>query len=339
LAIRLKDIARDLGISTVTVSKVLRGNADISEKTRARVLKRMHELNYKPNMLARGLASGRTYTVGLVVPDLVHPFFAEFAKSLGGALRASQMAVLLASSEENPELEQQEIRTLLGRGVDALLIASSQTQLKSFYELGDERTPFLLIDRNFPYLSAHFVGSDDYAIGRIATEHLIDIGKRRIAHIGGRGMSPSLERLRGYRDTLHKRQMESPEERIVTRERFEELGDQAGFQAMLELLKLSPRPDAVFCYNDLTAIGAMEAARMAGLSIPEDIAFVGSGNLRYAKYLRIPLTSLDQRPDVLGLRAGELALELIAKPELPPSSVLLEPRLVVRQSTVPDARA
>lgn len=334
MAIRLKDIARDLGISTVTVSKVLRGNADISEKTRARVLKRMRELNYKPNMLARGLASGRTYTVGLVVPDLVHPFFAEFAKSLSGVLRKSQMAVLLASSEENPELEQQEIRTLLGRGVDALLIASSQAQLKSFYELGDERTPFLLVDRNFPYLSAHFVGSDDYAIGRIATEHLIGIGKTRIAHIGGRAMSPSLERLRGYRDTLLKHQLESPEERIATRERFEELGDEAGYQAMVELLKLSPRPDAVFCYNDLTAIGAMEAARAAGLSIPEDIAFVGSGNLRYAKYLRIPLTSLDQQPDVLGLRGGELALELIAKPDLPPSSVLLEPKLVVRQSTV-----
>jgi LacI family transcriptional regulator len=107
LAIRLKDIARDLGISTVTVSKVLRGNQDISEKTRARVLKRMQELDYKPNMLARGLASGRTFTMGLVVPDLVHPFFAEFAKSLAGVLRASHMALLLASSEENPELEQQ----------------------------------------------------------------------------------------------------------------------------------------------------------------------------------------------------------------------------------------
>lgn len=339
MAIRLKDIARDLGISTVTVSKVLRGNADISEKTRARVLKRMQELNYKPNMLARGLANGRTYTVGLVVPDLVHPFFAEFAKSLAGALRPSQMALLLASSEENPELEQQEIRTLLGRGVDVLLIASSQAQLKSFYDLGDERTPFLLIDRNFPYLSANFVGSDDYEIGRLATEHLISTGKRRIAHIGGRGMSPSLERLRGYRDTLYAHQVASPEELIVTLERFEELGDQAGHEAMLQLLKLRDRPDAVFCYNDLTAIGAMEAARQAGLMIPHDIAFAGAGNLRYANYLRIPLTSVDQQPDVLGLRAGELALELIARPDLPPRTVLLRPRLVIRQSSMAEPAA
>lgn len=340
MAIRLKDIARDLGISTVTVSKVLRGNPDISEKTRARVLKRMQELNYKPNMLARGLASGRTFTVGLVVPDLVHPFFAEFAKALAGTLREAQMALLLASSEENPDLEQQEIRTLLGRGVDVLLIASCQAQLKSFYELGDERTPFLLVDRNFPYLSAHFVGSDDYAIGRIATEHLIATGKKRIAHIGGRAaMSPSLERLRGYRDTLREHQMDSPDELIVTRDRVEELGDEAGYQAMQELLNLRTRPDAIFCYNDMTAIGAMEAVRAAGLSVPGDVAFVGTGNLRYAKYLRIPLTSVDQEPEVLGLRAGELALQVVAKPDLPSRAILLEPRLVVRQSSIGDARS
>lgn len=337
MAIRLKDIARELGISTVTVSKVLRGNQDISEKTRARVLKRMQELNYKPNMLARGLASGRTYTVGLVVPDLVHPFFAEFAKSLAGTLRSAQMALLLASAEENPELEREEIRTLLGRNVDVLLLASCQTQLASFHEPGEERTPFLLVDRNFPDASAHFVGSDDYEIGRIATEHLISIGRRRVAHIGGGVLSPSLQRLQGYRDALHHHQRESPEELIVTRERVEELGDEAGFEAMQELLKLDDRPDAVFCYNDLTALGAMEAARAAGLSIPGDVAFVGAGNLRYAKYLRTPLTSIDQEPETLGLRAGELALQLVNKHDLPVTTVLLPPRLVVRRSTVEDA--
>jgi LacI family transcriptional regulator len=339
LAVRLKDIARDLGLSTVTVSKVLRGNKDIGEKTRARVLKRMQEVNYKPNMLARGLASGRTYTMGLIVPDLVHPFFAEFAKSIAGVLRKSHIALLLASSEEDPELEQQEIRTLLRRGVDVLLIASSQARLSNFYELGDERTPYLLVDRNFPYLSAHFVGSDDYKIGCIATEHLIAIGRKRIAHIGGRAMSPSLERMRGYRDTLLANRMEVPDNLIVTRERVEETGDLAGREAMLSLLKLRRRPDAVFCYNDLTAIGAMEAVREAGLRIPEDVAFVGCGNLRYAKYLRTALTSVDQQPEVLGIRAGELALELFSKPDTPVKTVLLEPRLIVRESTAPRTMA
>ncbi len=334
MAVRLKDIAQDLGLSTVTVSKVLRGNKEISEKTRARVLKRMQDLNYRPNMLARGLASGRTYTMGLVVPDLVHPFFAEFAKSIAGVLRGSHMALLLASSEEDSQLEQQEIRTLLLRGVDVLLIASSQTRLGNFYELGEERTPYLLVDRNFPYLSAHFVGSDDYKIGCMATKHLISIGKKTIAHIGGGGTSPSRERLRGYRDTLQEHRVDTSETLIVTRDRFEESGDLAGYGAMQDLLNLPKPPDAVFCYNDLSAIGAMEAARDAGLRIPTDLAFVGAGNLRYAKYLRTPLTSIDQQPDVLGLRAGELALKLAEQPDLPPKSILLEPRLIVRESTV-----
>src|ERR1700744_2802640 len=193
MAVRLKDIANDLGVSVVTVSKVLRGNADIGEETRRRVLKRMKELNYQPNMLARGLASGKTHTIGLVVPDLVHPFFAEFAKSLSGVLRQSHRALILASSEEDPEIERQEIRTLLRRGIDVLLIASCQSNLRNFYELGDERTPYLLFDRNFPHLAAHFVGSDDLRVGEMATAHLIEIGRNRIAHSAGKNSSPAYE--------------------------------------------------------------------------------------------------------------------------------------------------
>src|SRR5260370_37816752 len=123
MAGRLKDNAGDLGVSVVDASKVLRGNAGIGDETRRSVLKGMKELNYQPNMMARGLASGRTYTIGLVVPDLVHPFFAEFAKSLGGVLRTSNRALILASSEEDPEEERQGTRTLLKCGVVFLLLA------------------------------------------------------------------------------------------------------------------------------------------------------------------------------------------------------------------------
>jgi LacI family transcriptional regulator len=233
MAVRLKDIARDLGVSVVTVSKVLRGNADISEATRRRVLKRMKELNYQPNMMARGLASGRTYTIGLVVPDLVHPFFAEFAKSLSGVLRRSNRALILASSEEDPEVERQEIRTLLNRGVDVLIIASCQANLRNFNELGDNRTPYVLFDRNFPHLAAHFVGTDDVKVGEMATNHLIDIRRKRIAHIGGKNTSPSFDRLRGYRNALSEAGLQTHERYVVVRERMEESGDLIGFQAMI----------------------------------------------------------------------------------------------------------
>jgi LacI family transcriptional regulator len=334
MAVRLKDIARDLGVSVVTVSKVLRGNTDIGEATRRRVLKRMKELNYQPNMMARGLASGKTYTVGLVVPDLVHPFFAEFAKSLGGVLRASKRALVLASSEEDPEVERQEIRTLLSRGVDVLLIASCQANLRNFYELGDERIPYLLFDRNFPHLAAHFVGSDDVHVGELATKHLMEIGRRRIAHIGGKNTSPSFDRLRGYRQALAEGGLTVPEKCVVVRERVEETGDAVGFHAMQELLALEERPDAVFCYNDLTAVGAIEATLQAGLRVPEDIAFIGCGNLRYAKYLRVPLSSIDHGTAELGRIAGEFALDLSAMPEQEPRSVLVKSTLVARESTI-----
>jgi LacI family transcriptional regulator len=333
MAVRLKDIARDLGVSVVTVSKVLRGNNDISDATRRRVLKRMKELNYQPNMMARGLASGRTYTVGLVVPDLVHPFFAEFAKSLSGVLRTGKRALILASSEEDPDVERQEIRTLLSRGVDVLIIASCQANLRNFYELGDVRTPYLLFDRNFPHLAAHFVGADDVQVGEMATRHLIEIGRRRIAHIGGKNTSPSFDRLRGYRNALAESRLATLENYIIVRERMEESGDVVGFQAMQELLKLDPRPDAVFCYNDLTAIGAIEATFQAGLRVPEDIAVIGCGNLRYANYLRVPLSSIDHGTAELGRIAGEFALELSAKPEQDPKSILVASTLVVRTST------
>jgi LacI family transcriptional regulator len=334
MAVRLKDIARDLGVSVVTVSKVLRGNADIGEKTRKRVLKRLKDLNYQPNMMARGLASGRTYTVGLVVPDLVHPFFAEFAKSLGGVLRTSNRALILTSSEEDPEIERQEIRTLLNRGVDVLIIASCQANLRNFYQLGDNRTPYLLFDRNFPHLAAHFVGSDDVLVGEMATQHLIDIGRRRIAHIGGRNSSPSFDRVRGYRNALAAAQLPLIENLVVSRERVEESGNMVGFQLMQELLKLEPRPDAVFCYNDLTAVGAIDATLKAGLRVPEDIAFIGCGNLRYANYLRVPLSSIDHGTAELGRVAGQFTLELSLKPEQEPRSVLVPSTLVARESTI-----
>jgi len=334
MAVRLKDIARDLGVSVVTVSKVLRGNADIGEETRKRVLKRMKELNYQPNMMARGLASGRTYTVGLIVPDLVHPFFAEFAKSLGGILRTNHYALVLASSEEDPEIELQEIRTLLSRGVDVLIIASCQVNLRNFYELGDRRTPYLLFDRNFPHLAAHFIGSDDVQVGEIATQHLIDLGRKRVAHIGGKNTSPAFDRLRGYRNALAVNDLPSPNNYSVSYAKTEESGDAVGFQAMQELLQLNPRPDAVFCYNDLTAIGAIDATLQAGLRVPEDIAFIGCGNLRYANYLRIPLSSVDHGTTELGHLAGEFALQLSAEPEQEPKSILTPSKVIARASSV-----
>jgi LacI family transcriptional regulator len=333
VAVRLKDIADELGVSVVTVSKVLRGKTDIGEEMRLRVLDLVKRLNYRPNMLARGLASGRTNTVGLVVPDLVHPFFAEFAKSLSSVLRANKYALILASSEEVPEIEIDELQTLALRGVDVLLLASCRTGLRRRASVTDGTVPCLLVDRNFSGTKLPYVGSDDVRAGELATEHLVATGRKRIAHIGGQYTSTSVGRERGFASVLARHGRKLPESYVIRNERIEEGGDAVGFHAMQQLLKLRSKPDAVFCYNDLAAVGAIEAVLEAGLRVPEDVAIIGCGNFRYANYLRVPLSSIDQSTTELGRVAGEMALELSREPLSAPASVLLQPSLVVRAST------
>jgi LacI family transcriptional regulator len=334
MAIRLKDIARDLNVSVITVSKAMRGNTDISEAMRERVLARMKELDYQPNMMARGLVTGQSFIIGLIVPDLLNPFFTELAKSLGSALRKQSYGLILTSSEDNPEVEQSEIRMMLARGVDALLIASCQPILQGFMSVHNQSTPFVLLDRPFPHLRANFVGTDDYAGGRLATEHLIALGRKRLAYIGSPDLSPAAERFRGFRMALRDHDIELRHEFVLSNPEVDESGDIAGYEMMQKLLKRRSRPNGVFCHNDVVAIGAMKATLDAGLSIPKDIAFVGFDNVRYSKYLQIPLTSVDQSTGQLGVAAAQLALDLIAKKVDKPKTILLAPTLVVRQSTI-----
>lgn len=329
MPVRLKDVANELGVSVVTVSKVLRGTKDVGEETRAKILRRLRELNYQPNMMARGLATGRSFAAGMIVPDLVHPFFAELAKSLSMKLRQSGRALIMASSEEDGEVEAQEIRTLLSRGVDVLLLASCCSSIEG---AADFQKPLVLIDRNFSQLERNFVGTDDVRAGEIATEHLVSQGRKTIAHIGGEQSSTASNRRNGYQAVLTRHGL-SGEGLIMLRSHFEETGDLAGYQCMQTLLRSARRPDAVFCYNDLTAIGAIKATLEAGLRVPEDIAFVGCGNMRYSDYLQVPLSSIDQNTVALGEAAANLALELDKSPEQPPKSILVEPKLVVRRSS------
>jgi LacI family transcriptional regulator len=331
----MKDIARDLGVSVVTVSKVVRNHSDIGEETRRRVLERIKELNYTPNAAAQALVTGRSRVIALIVPDLVHPFFAEVAKGLSAVLRSHAYSLVISSSEEDPALEQKEIEHLLGRRVDALIIASVQTTPQSFRRIEERHTPYVLIDRKFDGWRAHFIGVDDELVGRLATEHLIDAGCRRIAHIAGTGMSSAIGRLEGYKQTLEKHGLSAPADFIVSRgAHADDLGDVTGYEAMQRLLALRPRPDAVFCYNDPTAMGAMLAILEAGLNIPNDIAVVGCGDVHYAQFLRVPLTTISQQTAAMGRKAGQLALSLVkAKTAGPPRTILLKPRLEARQST------
>ena len=330
----MKDIARDLGVSVVTVSKVLRNHSDIGEQTRKRILQRMKEVNYQPNPAARTLVSGRTNLVGLIVPDLVYPFFAQVAKGISAKLRAQEYSLIISSSEDDPNMERREVDQMLARRVDALILASVQSSAESLNKMQDQGIPCVLLDRKLPGVSANFVGIDDVNAGMMATNHLIEIGCRTIAHIGGSDVSTALDRQSGYSFALAKHGLGLPPEYIVKYGHGDDAGDATGYNNMKQLLQLKPRPDGVFCCNDPIAMGALRAILDAGLLIPKDIAVVGSGNVHYDDLLKVPLTSIDQDSNGLGTSAAKLALSIIKqKSKSTPKNVLLESKLVVRASS------
>ena len=336
--VRMKDIARDLGVSVITVSKALRDHSDISAATRARVLKRVKELNYKPNYAARALVTGRSNMIGLVVPDLVHSFYSEIGNGLGGVLRKAGYNLVISSSEEDQEVENQVIDQLIARRVDCLVIASSNWTAAALKRVVEANIPFVLIDRRVPGLDANFVGGDDELIGVIATEHLIEVGCKVIAHIGGAKVSPARGRLEGYKKTLAKHRLTLGPEYIVTHDTLDEMAHEVGYESAMTLLKLRPRPDGIFCFSDPLAIGTMRAILDAGLRVPEDVALVGCGNLHYDVFLRIPLTSVDQQSFSIGERAATLAIAMIdaesqGGPKPNARSILLQPKLIIREST------
>ena len=330
----MKDIARDLGVSVVTISKVLRNHPDIGDETRERVLARVKELDYHPNLAARSLATGRTYLVGLIVPDLLHPFFAEVAKSLSDVLKESGYYLIVSSSDEDPTLEEQEIKQLLSRRLDALVIASCLSTVELFFRIEKQKTPYVLIDRSLPSLSANFVGVDDEAVGMLATQHLIEIGCKRIAHIRGPETSPGRQRLEGYKQALAQGGLRVREDYIIAARKGDVETSKRGTEAVEQLLKLNPKPDAIFCFNDPLAMAVMNCVLDHGLRIPEDIAVIGCGNLHYDNSLRVPLSSVGQHSRRIGEEAGRLTLKLLnAKVPPKPEKVILRPELVVRAST------
>ena len=332
MAVTMLDIARDLNVSVVTVSKVLRNQGKISASTRRRVHQRAKELNYQTNWIARSLVTRRTFTVGLLLPDFTHPFFAEVAKSVAESIRPHGYHLIISYFEEDPALERNEADSLVSRQVDGLIVASAQSpdRLELFEGIRKRKVPFVLIDRPIAGVPASFAGVDNEAIGKLATSHLIAQGCRRIAHLRGPAPGIAAARLAGYRKALEKHSLTMPPNYIVEA-RYE---DSSGYKAMRKLLKSHPVPDGVFCYSDPVAIGAIKAILEAGLNVPNDIAVVGAGNVHYSDLLAVPLSTVDQGTREIGTRAAELLLEQIgSKRAIRPKKVLIDPRLVIRQST------
>jgi LacI family transcriptional regulator len=337
MPVKMKDIARELGVSVVTISKALRDHPDISMATRERILHKVKELGYRPNLTARSLVTGRSSLIGLIVPELVHPFFADVAKALSNAMRSQGYFLVLASSEEDPELEQEEIEHMLAHRLDALIVASCQSDAASLRRIQQGETPLVLLDRSFKDLPAYFVGSDDYAAGKLATEHLLAVGCQRIAHIRGPQNSVGERRLKGYLDTMRRRGVEVRPEYIIRAPHADADGNRNGADALRQFFALEQPPDGIFCCNDVVAMGVLAEAIRLKIAVPRDLAVIGCGNLRHNDMIRMPLSSIDQRSSEIGQRSAKLLIEILTaaekKKKIDFREIILQPRLAAREST------
>jgi LacI family transcriptional regulator len=331
LAVTLKDIARELGVSIVTVSRAVHGRPDVSPETRKAVLELAARLRYRPNSVARSLVTKRSNVWGLIVPDLMHSFFVEISQGVESVAAQHNIHLIIVNSHEDVEKERSEILALIERQVDGLVVASCQPSFgeSNLEVLEDENVPFVLVDRYLGERPWNYVLCDNERVGYLATEHLIKLGHRAIAHLYCPGLQISSMRLAGYRRALkdHGIKIQPALERSggVTQE--------AGYRATKSLLGLEQRPTAVFAFNDPLAIGVMEAAFAAGLGVPADLAVVGAGNIAHGNMLKVALTTVEQRPFESGQKAAEVLLGAISKEtESEPATLIMEPHLVVRES-------
>ena len=328
----MKRIASELGVSITTVSKVINNHGDISAGTRARVLARIEELGYRPNAVARSLTLRRSSTIGVVIPDLMHSFFVEVIAGMEPVFSARGFGLLLCSSGEDARKERAELSLLRQRQVDGIAIASTSAAGNTdvLSQLVAHGTALVMFDRDdHPDVRCDRVLTDDEKVGQLATDHLIAIGRREIAHITGPRIDHARRRERGYRQALKAHGIKLRAE-LVARGGFMEAD---GYRAMKRLLALRPRPDAVFAANDPAAIGAMKAIWEAGLRVPEDVSVVGAGNIAHGDLLRVPLTTISWSRAEQGRRAAELLLDRVCTGDAPWQRVVIAPHLVVRGSS------
>jgi DNA-binding LacI/PurR family transcriptional regulator len=331
--VTLKEIAKELGLSTMTVSRAINKKENVGEKTRKRVLEKAKSMGYTPNFLAKGLVSKKTFSIGLVIPEISHSFFPEVLKGVEEVTYKKNYQLILTHSAENFEREMEAIETLRSKRVDGIMVSSSQrTTDHSFYEsLKESETPFVFFDRCIEGLGVSCISVNDKIGSKKITQHLIDHGYEKIAHLSGPiDVSIGKERFQGFKEALRENGLTL----------FPELVIAAGFQeadgrrAMQELLSMPEQkwPRAVFAVNDPAAFGAIEVILEKGLSIPEDIAIVGFSDDIRAELLSTPLTTVQQPAYQVGKKAAEKLISIIDGEDVRPENIEILTELVIRSS-------
>lgn len=335
MTVTMRHVAAALGVSVTTVSKVLNNRGDIGDEMRERVLAKVEELGYRPNAVARSLTLRRTHTLGVIVADLMHSFFVEIVASIEEYIHPLGYGLLLCNVGEDPARERPQLQMLLDRQVDGVILASVDAQhgdalLRRVIAAGKG---LVLIDRDdHPSLECHRVLTDDHEVGLLATEHLISLGHRRIAHLKGPALVHAARREEGYRAAMARHGLAVAPEWIVSCG-FKE---KDGYEATMRLAEVAPDVTAIFVANDYAAIGALEAALTSGWRVPEDVSIVGAGGIAHMELLRVPLTTVIWSRRDMGITAARLMIEQIeGQPDGPFARVIVPPTLIARDSSGP----
>ena len=325
----IKDIARLANVSHSTVSRALRGSRLISDQTTERIRRIAMESGYRASAAARSLVTRRSGTIGVVVTNISDPFAAEVVQGIEDAANVHGISVFLANSNADANREVSVVHSFEERRVDGIVVTSSRVGAEYAAVLSQTRIPIVLLNNQHPGGFLHSVMIDNKRSSREITDHLVDLGHRRIAYIGDRfGQQSDAERMTGFRLALKRGG-------IKLRRDFVTHGDgkpEEGERAMDRLLRLKPAPTAVFCYNDMTALGAMHAARAHGLKIPRDVSVAGFDDVFFAQYLDPPLTTVRQPMREMGRRAMETLMLVLAGTACP-LDIKVPGELIVRSST------
>lgn len=335
----LADIAKRANKSIATVSRVLNGKAEegipISEDTKQQILQLAKELNYRPNFLARHLVQKDSRVIGLLIPDIMQIFFNEICYHLSRKLDEAGYDILLAHSYEDPEPERRAIEMILSRRVNGIVVAPAKGQynLELLEDIRNRRIPLILLDRYFVDRSFYSVTSDDVEGSYSLVRHLIDQGARRILFLcGDRETSVTIERIAGYRKAFQEHRIGVEESLLVDSGFFQDDGHRITRRLLSEGALRGV--DAIMGVNDEIALGVLEALWEGGIEVPRNILVAGYGDERYSKYLRVPLTSVQQPTQVLAEQTYKLLMKLINRKSIPKSNVKIPCQLVVRESTV-----
>lgn len=329
----LKSIAERTGTSVSTVSRVLNGCARrfrISDKTEQRVLAMARELDFTPNLLAKGLRLRRTHTIGLVIPDIANPFFAAIASAVAREVRSREHSILLCDTQEDTGREVEALALLASRQIDGLIIAPVGQVGDHLESYVGGATPAVIVDRWFPGLGLSSVASDNRRGAQEAMRHLLARGHRRIACIRGlAGTTPNEERVRGYRDALAEARIPI-DERLIVGESF---SNQTGYQETRLLLGRAPDLTAILALSNLISLGVLQALAEEQRPVPDAISVIGFDDQPYSALLATPMTMVRQRNAELGQMAVKMLFDRMAgRRDAKSISITLPTELVVRGS-------